>query len=163
MERQRLADANRPHVVLGIRPSEDAKWLNCDLAKTLVNEEELATSAELQPATYADGVLSLPKHLNFGVGEDEKKMLFEHLPPLSAEADALRDHNSSRQSTSWTASRYAEAEKRELDKAATFATVLDLRNASAGGIAYENRRRIIAEFSGPDNSFDTGRPEVQGK
>ncbi|KAI0299884.1 hypothetical protein BC826DRAFT_993928 [Russula brevipes] len=39
--------------------------------------------------------------------------------------------------------------------------VVDLRNASAAGIAFEDRRRIIAAFSGPGRVNDTGRTEVQ--
>ncbi|KAG9013141.1 hypothetical protein FRB94_003581 [Tulasnella sp. JGI-2019a] len=42
--------------------------------------------------------------------------------------------------------------------------IIDLRNASAGGIAYENRRRIVEAFSSPAEGRkgpDTGRPEVQ--
>jgi small subunit ribosomal protein S15 len=42
------------------------------------------------------------------------------------------------------------------------ARIIDLRNANAAGIAYENRRRIIAAFSEGDTPDDTGRPEVQG-
>jgi hypothetical protein len=40
------------------------------------------------------------------------------------------------------------------------AAVVDLRNANAAGIAFENRRRVIAAFSEPGKSNDTAR-EVQ--
>jgi len=50
---------------------------------------------------------------------------------------------------------------REKQKATTFAKVVDLRNADADGIAYENKRRIIVAFSTPENPFDPGRTEVQ--
>jgi len=41
------------------------------------------------------------------------------------------------------------------------ARVISLKNANAKGIAFENRRRIIAAFSEPSNPHDPGRPEVQ--
>ena len=47
-------------------------------------------------------------------------------------------------------------------KANLLAKALDLRNANAAGIAFENRRRIIKAFSMPENPYDTGRTEVQG-
>ena len=83
-------------------------------------------------------------------------MLFEHLPPLTAEIGGIR------KPTAWTMSLHEEAEKAELMKANILAKVIDLRNANAGGIAYENRRRIVATFSEPGKPGDTGRPEVQG-
>jgi small subunit ribosomal protein S15 len=161
-ERQRNVDAKRPHVVLGTRPGEDATWENCDLAKVLIDEGDLVKSTEPQLMKHSAGTISLPKYLGYGVGEAEKEMLFENLPALSAEADILQEEFTVDGNEAWVAQRHSEAEKRELSKANNFAKVLDLRNANAGGIAYENRRRIITEFSGPDNPFDTGRPEVQG-
>jgi len=159
-ERQIHAETNRPHVVLGTRPGEDAKWLNCDLSKVLVDEEDLMANTKMQPLVRPSGEIYLPKYLGFGVGDAEKKMLFENLPTLSAEAGvSLKARGNP---TPLKLSEYMETmEKRELDKANAFARVLDLRNANAGGIAYENRRRIITEFSESENPFDTGRPEVQ--
>ena len=46
---------------------------------------------------------------------------------------------------------------------ANFARVMDLRNSNARGIAFENRKRIIAAFSPPGKDNDTGCPEVQSK
>jgi small subunit ribosomal protein S15 len=94
--------------------------------------------------------------MNYGVGKVEKEMLFEQLPPLTAEISVIR------RAKSWTTSLFEEAEKTELTKANMLARVIDLRNANAGGIAYENRRRIVAAFSEPGKPGDTGRPEVQG-
>jgi len=42
-----------------------------------------------------------------------------------------------------------------------FAKLVDLRNANAKGIAFENRRRCVDAFSAPGKPNDTGRPEVQ--
>lgn len=155
-ERWKKANATRPSVVLGIRPGDDAKWQNCDLAKVLVNEEELISSTELQPKKHPIGTVYLPKQMGFGVGKTEKELLFRKLPMLSTEATGVvpNIHNA--------ASNHSQDVKKELSKANAFAKLLDLRNASAGGIAYENRRRIITAFSGPENGFDPGRSEVQG-
>jgi len=155
-ERARKAIENRPHHVLGIRSGDEAKWLNCDLAKILVKEEDLTTNAEPQPLTLSSGVLWMPRLLNYGVGPTEKELLFEHLPPLTTEMGFVD------KPLSWTLTQHEEAEKVELMKANMLARVIDLRNANAGGIAYENRRRIIAVFSEPGKPGDTGRAEVQG-
>lgn len=56
-----------------------------------------------------------------------------------------------------------ESWKKEKMKADAFAKMVDLHNANARGITYENRRRIVLQFSGPENSFDPGRAEVQGE
>ena len=50
----------------------------------------------------------------------------------------------------------------EEKKTAMLARLVDLRNANAKGIAYENRRRCIEAFSPTGDPNDTGRPEVQG-
>lgn len=42
------------------------------------------------------------------------------------------------------------------------ARLLDLKNADARGIAFENRRRIIEAFGEPGRVNDSGRTEVQG-
>ena len=148
-------ERNKPHHVLGTRQGDEAKWTHSDLAKVLVTQEEII-GAEPQPLTLSSGVLWMPRMMNYGVGEAEKKLLFEHLPPLTAEQGGIRRPND------WTMTRHEEAERVELNKANQLARVLDLRNANAGGIAYENRRRIVAAFSEPSQPNDPGRPEVQG-
>lgn len=154
-DRRRNAEETRPHPVLGNKRGDDAKWPNCDLAKILVTEQEIdGLESEQHELSY--GVLTMPKLLNYGVGPVEKQLLFEQLPPLTAQRDAFRNPQR------WTAASNAEAEKAELMKVNMLARVIDLRNANAGGIAYENRRRIIATFSEPGKPDDTGRPEVQG-
>jgi small subunit ribosomal protein S15 len=41
------------------------------------------------------------------------------------------------------------------------AALVDVRNANAAGIVFENRRRVSAAFSEPGKLDDTGRTEVQ--
>jgi small subunit ribosomal protein S15 len=102
------------------------------------------------------GVLWMPRLFNYGVGEVEKELLFEHLPPLTAEVGGMR------QPSTWDLPRHEEAEKTEMMKSNMLAKVIDLRNANAGGISYENRKRIVAVFSEPGKPGDAGRSEVQG-
>lgn len=158
-ERWRKANATRPSFVLGTRPGDDAKWESCDLNKILIDEEALASGVELLPTEQPVGTVYLPKELGFGVGEAEKKMLFQDLPILSAEASI---QGSSFHTNAVFENEHSEGIARELHKANSFAKLLDLRNANASGLAFENRRRIIAAFSGPENPFDSGRSEVQG-
>jgi small subunit ribosomal protein S15 len=159
-EKRRKALEMRPHVVLGHRPGDEAKWQNCDLAKILVSENELELPTEgVESAGHLPGATQLPIHLNFGIGETEKQLLFRDLPELSAEAVVFAnpDHNPETLN-----SIFGEGQEKEAFKLNHFAKVVDLRNANARGIAYENRRRIILAFSGPENAYDTGRTEVQG-
>jgi small subunit ribosomal protein S15 len=47
-------------------------------------------------------------------------------------------------------------------QANVMARMVDLRNANAAGVAFENRRRVVEAFSEPGKPNDTGRTEVQG-
>lgn len=50
----------------------------------------------------------------------------------------------------------------EMKSKSQMARLLDLKNADASGIAFENRRRIVEAFGEPGKKNDTGRTEVQG-
>ena len=153
-QRLKVAAENRPSVVLGTRPKEEAKkWKNCDLAQVLVNEEELVSSTELEPKNLPIGRVNVPKQFGFGVDKAEQEILFTRLPVLTANMA---------QGGELDVAGYSTNIGRQLQKANMFAKVLDLRNANASGIAYENRRRIIYAFSAPEKPFDPGRTEVQG-
>ncbi|KAF5385101.1 hypothetical protein D9615_001048 [Tricholomella constricta] len=180
-ERWKKAQANRPSVVLGTRPGEEAKWENCRLAKVLVDMEELVSSTELVPSKQGVGTVYLPKQVSFGIGPAEKKLLFGDLPLVSASRgqpdfvrstptsetqsmDGVADIFSSRptlKDSEVKAQALVDNLTSERQKANAFAKLIDLRNANAAGIAYENRKRIIEAFSTPENSFDPGRSEVQ--
>ncbi|KAK2464755.1 hypothetical protein APHAL10511_003173 [Amanita phalloides] len=159
-EKRRKALETRPHVVLGIRPGDEEKWQKCDLAKILVTEQELQSSAiNSEPSSPSSAsTAQAPMHLNFGIGETEKHLLFRNLPVLSAQAAVLANQN---HSPEVLADLLADRQEVELFKSNNFAKIVDLRNANAAGIACENRRRIILAFSSPENPFDSGRSEVQ--
>ena len=99
-------------------------------------------------------------------------MLFDDLPHVTAELEKVNRKietvamDRRMQSDRLWAGRKEETDDeivdKEVRKANLFAKALDLRNANAAGIAFENRRRIIMAFSTPENPFDTGRTEVQG-
>ncbi|KAL0574166.1 hypothetical protein V5O48_007794 [Marasmius crinis-equi] len=149
--------AKRASPILGTLPGEEFKWEKCDLAKILVKEEELAGSPEMTPTERPIGRVNEPQEFAFGITKTEASELFGALPILSnqiltqSKAKGVQD----------TIEYGMESAERELRKANMFAKVVDLRNADAGGIAYENRRRIIEAFSSPENPFDPGRSEVQ--
>jgi len=156
----------RPHIVLGHRPGDEAKWRNCDLAKILVSEEELqiptAAAADFdstgqQPPSDTT-TTQLPTQFNFGIGKADKELLFRDLPELSAQAVVLRYQQSNPETL---ASLHDQSQELEQLKLNQFAKLVDLRNANAQGIAYENKRRIILAFSGQEGSYDTGSTEVQ--
>jgi len=164
-----------------MRPGDEAKWENCHLAKVLVDMEEMLSSTELIPTQQGVGTVHIPKQVSFGIGEAEKQLLFGDLPLLSSIRGKLDETTESPMPmphpVQKTPEDYAyrptvevlqrQGDNRvtnnqiELQKANAFAKLVDLRNANAAGIAYENRRRIIAAFSTPPNPFDPGRSEVQ--
>ncbi|KDR72522.1 hypothetical protein GALMADRAFT_252650 [Galerina marginata CBS 339.88] len=173
-QRSKEAAANQPSVVLGTRPSEEeTKWKNCYLSKVLVNEEELFSTTEMNPVKYDYGTVNLPKQFGFGVDEEEQKMLFYDLPVATGHmavnnAKIMNAAERSPQQSSTVAVKdmptemqYDMERRKEVRKANLLAKALDLRNANAAGIAFENRRRIVLAFSTPEKPFDSGRTEVQ--
>ena len=162
-EAEAQAFANRPHVVLCYRPGDEAKLHNSDFARILVTPEQ---AASLPPPVLQSGTLDellRRKQYNFGVRAGEKELLFKVLPELSVEGAMQEGKARMRSDPSMMHTIHQKERNTETQKAAMLARLMDLRNANAKGIAYENRRRIIAAFSPPKKPNDTGRPEVQGK
>jgi len=157
-DRVKEAEEKRPSVILGTRTAEEAeKWGDCKLSKFLVDQEKLRSTTNLVPEEYNGRVVQMPQNLGYGVQHAEKKLLFEHLPLAT-----LHMTSQVRKASSFTKEMQEEDERTELRKANLLALALDLRNANAAGISYENRRRIIEAFSTKENPFDSGRTEVQG-
>jgi small subunit ribosomal protein S15 len=156
-QRLKEAAAIRPSVVLGTRPHEEAqKWVNCDLAKVIIKEADLTSTTAMHPKEFSIGNVDLPKEFAFGVDAKEQTLLFDELPSVSAQMNANSLPSDSK------SEEVVKLEENERLKANLLAKALDLRNANAAGIAFENRRRIIKAFSTPENPYDTGRTEVQG-
>ncbi|KAH7915754.1 hypothetical protein BJ138DRAFT_1176356 [Hygrophoropsis aurantiaca] len=153
-EKKLNADATREYAVLGLRPGQEQTWLSCDLAKVIITEEQLYSKAPPEIIESPEGTVAIPSKLNYGIASEEKELLFEVLPPLAAER-GITEYNED------TIRDIQAATENELQKANMFAKLVDLRNANAKGLAFENRRRCIAAFSAPGKPNDTGRPEVQ--
>lgn len=103
----------------------------------------------------------LPRYQGFGIGDAEEKLLFERLPQVSVQNTLYL------QEAARTVEKYVEADRpgvifQEMHKVHMLARLTDLRNTNADGLAFENRRRVIAAFSEADQPNDSGRPEVQG-
>jgi len=148
-------DAQREYAVLGHRPGQDHKWRSCDLAKAIITEDALYSDSVPEVIRSPEGDIELPPHLSYGIAGEAKELLFEVLPPLSAQKDVTKFSEN-------VVSEMQQAMEMEKAKANMFAKIVDLRNANAKGLAFENRRRCINMFSPPGKSDDTGRPEVQG-
>ena len=158
-ERLKEEALNQPSFVLGTRTAEEGeKWVNCKLSQVLVTEEQLVSTAETVTQRFSIGEVELPKEFGHGVTETEKTILFQDLPVATMN---MTSHVGPDVGVVESAEVRTE-ETRELTKANLVAKALDLRNANAAGIAFENRRRIIEAFSTPANPFDPGRTEVQG-
>ena len=153
--------SHRPHVVLGHRPGDEAKWQNCDLARILVTEEDILNSPVPPPEARSIDDAQPPAFLNFGVGESEKELLFEVLPNLTIEG-VVTAQNVPAWKSEQLAAVESSANAREAHKTVQFARLVDLRNANAKGLLFENKKRIVAAFSESEDVVDTGRPEVQG-
>lgn len=119
-------------------------------------------------AVAAEGVVGtaevrVPPSLAFGMREQEKRMVFEHLPLLSADMSTRREMNALRRvKAEEMAAHHKGALAAGVGQANVMAALVDLRNANAAGITFENRRRVIAAFSEPGKPNNTGRTEVQG-
>jgi small subunit ribosomal protein S15 len=176
-ERYALARARAAasaHVVLGTRPGEEHKWDASDLARCIVTEAQVRAAA------------APVRGYHVAPGSADERLLFASLPTLTAEmsvsepaeyvdakgeaeaAAAAEDglgqaptHRGNKMDADM-AEGLLHAFALEGRKAEMLERLLDLRNANSAGIAYENRRRIVDEFSTADKPGDTGRTEVQG-
>jgi small subunit ribosomal protein S15 len=153
----------------------------------LVRPEELAPDAPARrvfslpdTVTTQEGDVRVPPSLAFGMREREERMLFEHLPLLSADMSTRHEMTVMTNSSSGGGGGGAGAVGHDrkgaeamsafhetqlaagMTQANVLAKVVDLRNANAAGITFENRRRVIEAFSEPGKLNDSGRTEVQG-
>ncbi|KZT52891.1 S15/NS1 RNA-binding domain-containing protein [Calocera cornea HHB12733] len=157
LQRKAAEAAHGPHPVLGLpdTPAGHAKWLACDLARILVDEQALE-DAPVRPISVEE--ITLPDEYQFGIRGTDERVLFESLPHLTAQSGLLTRAFKDK----------PEQQKEEMladgiewshVQGNLLSRIVDLRNANAGGIGFENRRRCIRAFGTHDE--DTGRPEVQ--
>jgi small subunit ribosomal protein S15 len=144
----------------------------------LVRPEELALDAPARrvfslpdAVTTQEGDVRVPPSLAFGIRVREERMLFEHLPLLSADMNTRREMtmmpggggaNGHRKSVEAMSAYHETQLAAGMTQANVLAKVIDLRNANAAGISFENRRRVIEAFSEPGKPNDSGWTGVQG-
>ncbi|KAF8602397.1 S15/NS1 RNA-binding domain-containing protein [Ceratobasidium sp. AG-I] len=153
----------RPDAVLGHsrNPEGEKLWQQSDLCKILLTPAKILES-QTREVHSVSGTIPLPEHLNFGIKSPEEELVFRALPEVVSQqtffqtTKAQYDAENPRH-----AHALEEAEAKATIGAIHLARIADLRNASAAGIAAENRRRCVEAFSLPDKPNDTGRSEVQ--
>ena len=99
-----------------------------------------------------------PANYQYGVGPREQRLLMEDLPTVrmelqASQLDSFQDEFTEEATMAFNV---------ETKSKSQMARLLDLKNADAGGIAFENRRRIIEAFGEPGKKNDSGHTEVQG-
>lgn len=188
-----------PDPVLGYRSGNEAYWRESELCKLILDREEVwgisqasATSTVSAPelSSGLDGASgaaarleSSPALLNFGLTEDDRRLLEDDVGAVELQADqaqsaATREVGGSTVAT--TAGRSGSAGEPGAAATATQAAatleaareeqrdqllrIIDLRNGDSGAIRGATARRIFQAFgsdqAAPDR-FDTGRAEVQ--
>ncbi|WFD42120.1 hypothetical protein MPSI1_000758 [Malassezia psittaci] len=181
---ERLFQLSKPDPVLAHQLNDEgfAYWNNSELAKLILSKEEVWGFAEdrrgqlveyqgpkrsddaqvdAEASTYGG-----PRRLNFGLGIEDRRTIFQSLPRVMTEdrvLDAASVHLGHDQSAEVLASEHSQSEAEQQQSADALARILDLRNASGKGIQVENTRRIIQHFGArPEGQgYDTGSPEVQ--
>lgn len=178
--KSRLLEATRPDPVRGHQLNEAglAAWAKCELAQVVLQKDAVWGVKEdrrgnLIPveSTHADEAERIaearefggPTRLNFGLGVQDRKLLFRDLPAVQL-ADTVMHDYLRRPDLDAAAADASAIEAREAASAETLKRILDLRNASGRGIQAENIRRIIGHFGKRVGAPpDTGSPEVQGE
>ncbi|CAE6465170.1 unnamed protein product [Rhizoctonia solani] len=157
------ASTAKPNPVLGHSntPEGYKLWENSDLCKILLTEAKIL-GAQAQNLQVVSSTIPFPENLNFGLKPQEKELVFRTLPEVAAQQTFFQITKSPYDAElSSHVHALQQAESRATINAVHLSRLTDLRNASAAGIAAENRRRCVEAFSPPDKPNDTGRPEVQ--
>lgn len=153
LTRERIANA--PHPCLGYRPGNEQLWLQSDICNITLTPEKIQST----PSARVRGQdVVLPANYQYGIGPREQRFLMEDLPAVrmqqqTSQVDALRPDFEDEATRAFLI---------ETKSKSQMARLLDLKNADAGGVAFENRRRIVEAFGEPGKKNDTGRTEVQG-
>ncbi|KDE05751.1 hypothetical protein MVLG_03843 [Microbotryum lychnidis-dioicae p1A1 Lamole] len=160
---------NQPDPVLGYNKKIGGDlWERCLLKRTLLDREVLwegvkTGSVEQEEQEEQEGKerklqkTTVERHYNFGLNEQDVKLLGQSLPNVSMMRDVVTasGHLASQELNE---NRLAKAEQREMDKKDKLMRILDLGNAGSKAIQVENVRRIVKAFGKDEN--DTGSPEV---
>lgn len=163
-KRKQDTSTTRVDPVLGHSNTEEGRklWEDSELCEILLTEAKILGA---QPRSFpvVSGSIALPQHLNFGIKTHEEELVFQALPEVMAQQNFFQQTTAAFDSADPKhASILEEAESKSTISTIHLSRLADLRNASAAGIAVENRRRCVETFSPPGKPNDTGRPEVQG-
>lgn len=153
MAKERIAKA--PHPCLGHRPGNEQLWLQSDLCNVILTPEKVQSTPS---APVDDNGIVFPANYQYGVGPREQRLVMKDLP-------AVRMQQQTSQLDPLWSDFEQEADRAfrvEIKSKSQMARLLDLKNADAGGIAFENRRRIMEAFGEQGKMNDSGRTEVQG-
>ncbi|CAE6415373.1 unnamed protein product [Rhizoctonia solani] len=157
------ASAARPNPVLGHSNTPEGRklWENSDLCNILLTEAKILSTPP-EDLRVVSNTIPYPANLNFGIKSLEKELVFQALPEVAAQQAFYQATKAPYDAgLSLHVVALQQAESRATVNAVHLSRLADLRNASAAGIAVENRRRCVEAFSLPDKPNDTGRPEVQ--
>ncbi|KAG9100076.1 hypothetical protein FS749_016345 [Ceratobasidium sp. UAMH 11750] len=157
------SQTDRPDPVLGHSKTPEGQklWAESDLCKILLTPEKILETRPREISTES-GVMPLPRHLNFGIQSQEEELVFRTLPDVASQQAFFTVMKSQYDPTNDAHVRLSqELEAKAKISAIHLSRLADLRNASAAGIAAENRRRCVEAFSSPDKPNDSGRSEVQ--
>lgn len=174
VENTRIEKLNKPHPALGFAPGHEHVWKDSKLAKTIITQEQVDSleSPQIDAEGEYEELLDGDRAFNFGIGPVERQIVFQEIPALHTEATLLNWQAAERKAAKSSDSEIVEegeetkeidALKQERSSKLALARVIDLKNANAAGISFENRRKIVEAFSTPAKPLDTGRPEVQGR
>ena len=147
--------ANAPHPCLGYKPGNEQLWLQSEIYNITLTPEKIQSTPS---ARFRGQDLVLPANYQYGIGPREQRLLMEDLPTVrmqqqTSQVDTLRPDFEEQATRAFQV---------EMKSKSQMARLLDLKNADASGIAFENRRRIVEAFGEPGKKNDTGRTEVQG-
>lgn len=176
--RQQLA-ATAPDTVRGYGPNKQHVWYDSELRKIMLFPDEVydgkaGERGPLEPldnprdeilgpkGIKSDDILSnkgsesasSPSYYNFALSNEDTKLLLESLPEADKTLATANNSPSLRDAA------LKNLEQAESHKVEATRRVIDLSNANARGVRFENTRRIIRRFGQGEGS---GRCEVQGK
>lgn len=170
--REQLA-ATAPDPVRGYGPNNENLWYNSELRKILIFPEEVyegKTTGMLESLQNPVDEILGPKGiksddlimkapatsttLNFGLSAEDEKRLLHELPNAVASLQTANHNHLQNNEVLPTVETSKEHQTEALKR------TLDLANANARGIRFENTRRIIRRFGQGEG---TGRSEVVGE
>lgn len=100
-----------------------------------------------------------PVYLNFGLDPSDSSLLFEQLPRAAAHGALTERNNIEDIPDELKERRMQILQPQHEQQADALRRIVDLRNANADGIRFENTRRVVDHFGVHGG---TGSPEVQG-